>query len=633
MSYQVLARKLRPADFDGLVGQNHIVRALRHGLDAGRLHHAYLFTGTRGVGKTTIARILARCLNCEQGVSATPCGECGICREVQENRFVDLIEVDAASRTRVDDTRELLDNAQYLPARGRYKIYLIDEVHMLSTSSFNALLKTLEEPPEHVKFLLATTDPKKVPITVLSRCLQFQLKSISQERIAAYLADAMTDEGIAFERDALDLIGKAARGSMRDALSITDQAVAFGQGRIKTADVAELLGAVGRDEVAAIIDAVETGRPDAVLRVSQALAERGADFDAVLAELLQALHDVAVAKALQEDDARPGLGAETVQLHYQIALMGYRDLRVAPDAKTAFEMTLLRMLAFAPDVDSAVNAPAAQRGAPARGARPSARSAAVPGDGAQPAAGGAAALLPQGSQPRPPAAEPRSRTSSEGRTRPEKPRPAPQPQEPQPASSAAEPRSRASSEGRTGPEEPRPALLPQGSQPGPSVAEPRSRASSEGRTRPQEPQPAPSAAEAPHQQRGSPREALAAEWCDLVSRLKLNGLGKAIVERAILLEKGGDLFRLRLDQSHYALLRAQENAAIAQALSAALGRSVSVQVEEGVLDCECPAVRRERLEAERNAQAKREFAQDSLVSALLTQLGGQVLEAKYLESH
>ena len=633
MSYQVLARKLRPADFDGLVGQNHIVRALRHGLDAGRLHHAYLFTGTRGVGKTTIARILARCLNCEQGVSATPCGECGICREVQENRFVDLIEVDAASRTRVDDTRELLDNAQYLPARGRYKIYLIDEVHMLSTSSFNALLKTLEEPPEHVKFLLATTDPKKVPITVLSRCLQFQLKSISQERIAAYLADAMTDEGIAFERDALDLIGKAARGSMRDALSITDQAVAFGQGRIKTADVAELLGAVGRDEVAAIIDAVETGRPDAVLRVSQALAERGADFDAVLAELLQALHDVAVAKALQEDDARPGLGAETVQLHYQIALMGYRDLRVAPDAKTAFEMTLLRMLAFAPDVDSAVNAPAAQRGAPARGARPSARSAAVPGDGAQPAAGGAAALLPQGSQPRPPAAEPRSRTSSEGRTRPEKPRPAPQPQEPQPASSAAEPRSRASSEGRTGPEEPRPALLPQGSQPGPSVADPRRRASSAGRTRPHDPHPPPSAAEAPHQQRGSPREALAAEWCDLVSRLKLNGLGKAIVERAILLEKGGDLFRLRLDQSHYALLRAQENAAIAQALSAALGRSVSVQVEEGVLDCECPAVRRERLEAERNAQAKREFAQDSLVSALLTQLGGQVLEAKYLESH
>lgn len=518
MSYQVLARKLRPADFDGLVGQNHIVRALRHGLDAGRLHHAYLFTGTRGVGKTTIARILARCLNCEQGVSATPCGECGICREVQENRFVDLIEVDAASRTRVDDTRELLDNAQYLPARGRYKIYLIDEVHMLSTSSFNALLKTLEEPPEHVKFLLATTDPKKVPITVLSRCLQFQLKSISQERIAAYLADAMADEGIAFERDALDLIGKSARGSMRDALSITDQAIAFGQGRIKTADVAELLGAVGRDEVAAIIAAVETGHPSAVLQVSQTLAERGADFDAVLSELLQALHDLAVAKALQEDDAHPGFDVETVQLHYQIALMGYRDLRVAPDAKTAFEMTLLRMLAFAPDVGAAANRPPAQRGA-------------------------ATALQSQKSQP------------------------------------------------------------------------------------------APSAAQARHEKSGSRREALVVEWCDLVSRLKLNGLGKAIVERAILLERGDDLFRLRLDQSHYALLRAEESAAIEQALSAALGRSVSVQVEEGALDWECPAVRRERLEKERSAQAKREFAQDSRVSALLNQLGGQVLEAKYLESH
>ena len=378
MSYQVLARKLRPADFASLVGQEHIVRALRHGLDAGRLHHAYLFTGTRGVGKTTVARILAKCLNCEAGVSSTPCGQCSVCVEVQENRFVDLIEVDAASRTRVDDTRELLENAQYLPARGRYKIYLIDEVHMLSTSSFNALLKTLEEPPDHVKFLLATTDPKKVPITVLSRCLQFQLKNISKKRIAGYLAEAMTAEGVEFEQEALELIAKSAQGSMRDALSVTDQAIAFGQGKLAARDVADLLGAVGRDEIAAVLDALGSGSAKAVVDLSAELAERGADFAATLAELLQALHDVAVAKALGAaaepalNKAGAGMTAEAVQLYYQIALLGYRDMRVGPDPKTAFEMTLLRMLAFAPDAASAAAVPpAASVGEPA--ADPSAK--------------------------------------------------------------------------------------------------------------------------------------------------------------------------------------------------------------------------------------------------------------------
>ena len=394
MSYQVLARKLRPADFASLVGQDHIVRALRHGLDSGRLHHAYLFTGTRGVGKTTIARILAKCLNCEAGVSASPCGECSVCREVQENRFVDLIEVDAASRTRVDDTRELLDNAQYLPTRGRYKIYLIDEVHMLSASSFNALLKTLEEPPEHVKFLLATTDPKKVPITVLSRCLQFQLKNIARDKIAAYLADAMTDEGIEFEAEALEIIAKAARGSMRDALSVTDQAIAFGQGRLTGHDVAELLGAVGSDEVAAVLDAIESGDPQAVVRISQELAERAADFEATLAEVLQALHGIAVANALGQADHGPALNAEAVQLYYQIALTGYRDMRVGPDPKTVFEMTLLRMLAFAPDAAIAQSVPPATPGtkqAPDAKPRPASRRAAPRGPAAASPAPGSSA--------------------------------------------------------------------------------------------------------------------------------------------------------------------------------------------------------------------------------------------------
>ena len=404
MSYQVLARKLRPADFASLVGQDHIVRALRHGLDSGRLHHAYLFTGTRGVGKTTIARILAKCLNCETGVSASPCGECSICQEVQENRFVDLIEVDAASRTRVDDTRELLDNAQYKPTRGRYKIYLIDEVHMLSASSFNALLKTLEEPPEHVKFLLATTDPKKVPITVLSRCLQFQLKNISRDKIAAYLAEAMTDEGIEFEPEALEIIAKAARGSMRDALSVTDQAIAFGQGRLAGHDVAELIGAVGRDEVAAVLDAIDSGAAQAVVRISAELAERAADFEATLAEVLQALHDIAVTKALGQADDRPKLSVEAVQLYYQIALTGYRDMRVGPDPKTVFEMTLLRMLAFAPDAPSAQSVPPA---APSTEPAPDAKREPTPGGAAprntkprHPAPSSAAGVRPSPS-PRP----------------------------------------------------------------------------------------------------------------------------------------------------------------------------------------------------------------------------------------
>ena len=359
MSYQVLARKLRPRGFAGLVGQEHVVRALCNGLDSGRVHHAYMFTGTRGVGKTSIARILAKSLNCEGGVSSKPCGDCSICREIEENRFVDLLEVDAASRTRVDDTRELLDNAQYLPARGRYKVYLIDEVHMLSASSFNALLKTLEEPPAHVKFLLATTDPRKVPVTVLSRCLQFQLRNISREEIARYLEGVLADEGLNFDAEALNIIAKAARGSMRDALSIADQAIAHGQGALRSEDVAAMLGLAGRDETAALIEALASGSASRVLDLSEALADKSVDFAAALADLLEALHGMAANQALGQGEGSP-LAAEAVQLYYQIALLGYRDLHVGPDPKTCFEMTLLRMLAFAPDAQAAATVPRAE---------------------------------------------------------------------------------------------------------------------------------------------------------------------------------------------------------------------------------------------------------------------------------
>jgi DNA polymerase-3 subunit gamma/tau len=355
MSYEVLARKLRPAVFDSLVGQDHVVRALKHGLDHDRLHHAYLFTGTRGVGKTTIARILAKALNCEQGISSTPCETCSVCIQVKENRFVDLIEVDAASRTGVEATRDLLENAQYLPTVGRYKVYLIDEVHMLSNASFNALLKTLEEPPEHVKFLLATTDPKKVPVTVLSRCLQFQLKNLSRETIVNYLADALKGEDITFDMGALNIIARAASGSMRDALSLADQAIAFGQGALAEADVITMLGVVGRSEVDELLHLVAKGDPQALMAASADLAEKNTDFEDILRGMAEALHQLAVDVALNQ---RPvdavDFSEEEIQLYYQMTLLGQRDLNLAPEPRSGFEMTLLRMLAFAPTPGSTV---------------------------------------------------------------------------------------------------------------------------------------------------------------------------------------------------------------------------------------------------------------------------------------
>jgi DNA polymerase III subunit gamma/tau len=370
MSYQVFARKLRPAGFDALVGQEHVVRALVHALENERVHHAYLFTGTRGVGKTTIARILAKCLNCETGVTAQPCGNCSACREIAEGRFVDLIEVDAASRTKVDDTRDLLDNVQYLPARGRYKVYLIDEVHMLSGHSFNALLKTLEEPPPHVKFLLATTDPKKVPITVLSRCLQFQLKNLLPERIAGYLETVLGNESIPFEAAALQAIARAARGSMRDALSLTDQAIAYGGGRVDERDVVEMLGSVAIDDLEPLLDALVTGDAAAVLARCAAFAEQAVDFAESLSALLSLLHRIAVVQAVtsaeSDDDAvarrfADRMTPETVQLFYQIVLLGLRDLALAPDPRCGFEMVMLRLLAFEPHVPDEANAPTTRR--------------------------------------------------------------------------------------------------------------------------------------------------------------------------------------------------------------------------------------------------------------------------------
>ncbi|WP_455220300.1 DNA polymerase III subunit gamma/tau [Kaarinaea lacus] len=360
MSYQVLARKWRPRNFSELAGQEHVQRALINALESERLHHAFLFTGTRGVGKTTIARILAKSLNCEKGVSANPCGECSACKEISEGRFIDLIEVDAASKTKVEDTRDLLENVQYAPTRGRYKVYLIDEVHMLSTHSFNALLKTLEEPPPHVKFLLATTDPQKLPVTILSRCLQFNLKRLPAELITEHLEKILQQESLNFESNAIRLIADAADGSMRDALSLLDQAIAYGGGELKESEVRAMLGSIDKSQVFALLQALGNRNTKTLLEGIAQLATHSADFDQVCNELLSLLHRVALFQLAPEaiDQQHPEhaqisqiatlISPEDTQLYYQIGLIGKRDLTLAPNPQIGFEMTMLRMLAFQP---------------------------------------------------------------------------------------------------------------------------------------------------------------------------------------------------------------------------------------------------------------------------------------------
>lgn len=361
MSYQVLARKWRPQTFADVVGQEHVLTALANGLSLGRIHHAYLFSGTRGVGKTSIARLLAKGLNCETGITATPCGVCDNCREIEQGRFVDLIEIDAASRTKVEDTRDLLDNVQYAPARGRFKVYLIDEVHMLSRHSFNALLKTLEEPPAHVKFLLATTDPQKLPVTILSRCLQFHLKALDVEQIRHQLEHILNEEHIAHEPRALQLLSRAADGSLRDALSLTDQAIATGDGQVSTQAVSAMLGTLDDDQALSLVEAVVDANGERVMSLINEAAARGIEWEALLVEMLSLLHRIAMVQlspaALGSDMAaieqRMRELARTVppgdlQLYYQTLLIGRKELPWAPDRRMGVEMTLLRALAFHP---------------------------------------------------------------------------------------------------------------------------------------------------------------------------------------------------------------------------------------------------------------------------------------------
>ncbi len=412
MSYQVLARKWRPKVFAELSGQEHVVQALTHALERGRLHHAYLLTGTRGVGKTTIARILAKSLNCATGVTATPCGACPACREIDAGRFVDLLELDAASNTGIDNMREILDNARYAPTSGRYKVYLIDEVHMLSRAAFNSMLKTLEEPPEHVKFVLATTDPQKIPVTVLSRCLQFNLKQLPAATIAERLRTILDAEGVAADAAALALIARAARGSMRDALSLLDQAIACGAGEVRDAGVRSMLGTVDSDHAPRIVLALLAGDGPALLAECDAMVERSVAFAPALDELASLLHRIAVAQivpaaaAAFDDAERVGelaarMAPDEVQLAYQIAVQGRADLALAHDEAMGFSMTLLRLLAFRPGGGE----PAARHAEPAPSSRP--RRSATPAGSAAPRVPeprASAPASPVGPTPAPPSA-------------------------------------------------------------------------------------------------------------------------------------------------------------------------------------------------------------------------------------
>ena len=382
MSYQVLARKWRPKEFAGLVGQEHVVRALRHALEQNRLHHAYLFTGTRGVGKTTLARILAKCLNCETGVTAKPCNACAACTQIDGGRFPDYVELDAASNRGVDEMTQLLERSVYAPAAGRFKVYVIDEVHQLSGHAFNAMLKTLEEPPAHLKFILATTDPQKIPVTVLSRCLQFNLKQMPPAAIRTHLAELLQKEGVAFEADALALIARSAAGSMRDALSLVDQAIAHGGGKVATQAVGEMLGAMDQAFLLRLIEAVAAGDAAAAVAVADEMQARSLSYDSGLADLAALLLRVAMTQSVAGDapandadqariaDLAKRLDAESVQLYYQIALQGREDLPLAPDEHAGFVMTILRMIAFRPESPGAVRAPAASKAAAGRPANP-----------------------------------------------------------------------------------------------------------------------------------------------------------------------------------------------------------------------------------------------------------------------
>lgn len=671
MSYQVLARKWRPRSFREMVGQTHVLKALINALDSQRLHHAYLFTGTRGVGKTTIARIIAKCLNCETGITSTPCGECSVCREIDEGRFVDLIEIDAASRTKVEDTRELLDNVQYAPSRGRFKVYLIDEVHMLSSHSFNALLKTLEEPPPYVKFILATTDPQKLPATILSRCLQFSLKNMTPERVVEHLSHVLSVENIPFEDDALWLLGRAADGSMRDAMSLTDQAIAFGEGKVLAGDVRAMLGTLDHGQVFDLLHALIEGDARALLEAVRHLAEQGPDWNGVLSEILNVFHRVAIAQALPEgldnghgDRDRvlalaSALPAEDVQFYYQMGLIGRRDLPLAPDPRGGFEMVLLRMLAFRPagtadapsqplkpvgisqatvDSTSPVAATAAVA-APAPAPAPAPVAAPVPEAAAQPAPTPAPVVeatapvvaeidlpwnepsAPVIEQEAPP--EPVLDTVSEQPELPPMPLPTPDSVVPDAPEWSAAPMPQPT------PEQVDAALSGMDRDDEPPLDEDYiepdmdsaaysylDELASEHAAQPApEPEPLPAS---------MPATGLALEWLNLFPQLPVSGMTASIGANCTLIAVEGDDWLLHLDPAHSALFNATQQRRLNDALNQHLQRTLKVTIELIKPEQETPAQAASRLRAERQRLAEESIYADPLVQQMIKQFDASV---------
>ena len=563
MSYQVLARKWRPGDFTEMVGQEHILRALINALDEERLHHAYLFTGTRGVGKTTVARIFAKSLNCEKGITSKPCGECGACKAIAEGRFIDLIEVDAASRTKVEDTRELLDNVQYAPTHGRFKVYLIDEVHMLSGHSFNALLKTLEEPPPHVKFLLATTDPQKLPVTILSRCLQFNLKRMPITLIENHLKHILQQEQVAYDDQSIRLLASGADGSMRDALSLLDQAIAFGGGNLERDEVQAMLGTVSRDRVMDILKALIANDAASVMRFVDELSDLTPDYSNVLAELLALLHQMALAQKVPQavdenlvdreelQKLATQVSTEDIQLFYQVGLIGRRDLPLAPEPRSGLEMALLRMLAFKPNLEAraATTAPLQATAATAKaGATTSmaASSAEAPGISAREHA---RAQLAQAIQ------QPDATTAQ-----------------------AAEP----------------------------AIA---------------------AAASAPVAETAPPAVAIQFDgnWAGLVEAMNLRGMVKQLAVNCTLKDKTSSEVRLTLNQENEQLLNPALQSKLEEALCNSLQQKLKLHIELGVLAVESPAQTQARNQAERQLSAEESIQQDPMVQALKENFNAEVV--------
>ncbi len=603
MNYLALARKWRPKTFSELVGQEHVVKALRNALDSGRVHHAFLFTGTRGVGKTTIARIFAKSLNCETGISSDPCGTCAVCRDVDAGRFVDLIEIDAASRTKVDDTRELLEDVVYAPSRGRYKVFLIDEVHMLSGHSFNALLKTLEEPPEHVKFLLATTDPQKLPVTVLSRCLQFNLRRLRNDEIAGQMSHILAAEGIASEPGALALLAHGADGSLRDGLSLLDQAIAHGGGRLEDAEVRAMLGTIDQDAVLRLLDALAAGDGPALYAAIDSMAAFVTDFAGVLDSVATALHRIQLRQLLPDppadddafDPARLQLLADRfapddVQLYYQMATHGSRDIALAPTPRIGLEMSLLRMLAFRPEPTGGAMT-GVQRGAPAPQASP-------PVSASAPSSSASAAAI----------ASAPARTESPRVAEPSAPS-----RVPTPASSMGE----------------RPPLggppLPDGDERDrvrPAAVPSRSADTAQGSDPAQAP---PTAASAP-----LPMPVDTTGWVAMLDRMGIRAVVRQLADNcSVLGEKDGALW-LGLRREHELLLSDMARRQIEQGLSAVMGAPTRVRIDivadptGGDSGIDTPATRARQARDDRQQQAESDFAADANVQSALAALGGEI---------